>query len=125
MITLYLRGYPSSRSKRLTRVSKGLSYLFVGSVIPASLDICITQWNFTFYGSRYLQASVLVKMHYSGSESDNESAVNPNNEMQFISEEVAAALSFWKNHKYPTLNVRRMKQLIILLKNTEIRLESR
>ena len=94
MITLYLRGYPPSRSKRLTRVSKGLSYLFVGSVIPASLDICITQWNFTFYGSHYLQASVLVKMHYSGSESDNESAVNPNNEMQFISEEVAAALSF-------------------------------
>ena len=59
----------------------------------------------TFYCS--LQAFALVKMHYSGSESDNESATNPNNELQFISEEVAAAPVILEKSQIP--NIKRKK----------------
>ena len=37
-----------------------------------------------------LQISILLKMHSSGSESDNEGTRNVHNEMQFISEHVSA-----------------------------------
>ena len=46
-------------------------------------------------------------MHYSGSKSDNESATNPNNELQFISEEVVAAPVILEKSQIP--NIKRKK----------------
>ena len=49
-------------------------------------------------------------MHYSSSESDNERATNPNNELQFISEEVAAAPVSSEKSQIP--NIKRQDEAI-------------
>lgn len=66
-----------------------------------------------------MQAFVLVKMHYSDSESDNESATNPNNELQFISEQVAAAPVILEKSQVPNLKRKKDEAIENLIKKYE------
>ena len=66
-----------------------------------------------------MQAFVLVKMHYLGSESDNESATNPNNELQFISEEVAAAPVILEKSQIPNIKRKKDEAIENLIKKYE------
>ena len=58
-------------------------------------------------------------MYYSGSESDNECATNPNNELQFISEEAVTAPVLLEKSQIPNIKRKKDEAIESLIKKYE------
>ena len=64
-------------------------------------------------------------MNNSGSDTENESAANPNNELQFISDEVATAPVILEKSQIPNIKRKKDEAIENVIRKLKQRLESR